>query len=148
MLFKRFSVLALLLVTLFAHLLFGQDSNSSLLVICFGENGHVALETVSTEASLDTPPYGDCEEAQDCHDIVLALEHGERMLLPQPVAFDQALAWSTQVLNLYIEPYFSQESPSPTATRLPFSAFQEPDALVAAKPTAQIETLSHTVLLI
>jgi hypothetical protein len=150
MFFKRFSVLALLLLTLFAHLLFGQDSNSSLLVICFGENGHVALETVSTEAnSPGTSPHGDCAEGQDCHDIVLALEHGERILLPQPASFEQSLAWSTRVLNTYIEPYFSPDSPALQATvaRLPHTPFTDPPAF-GAQPTAQIETLSHTILLI
>lgn len=158
MFWKRLGILGVLLTTLFAHLIFGQDSAQQLLVICFGSNGHVAMEAVeatSTQNSLRSQHSADlqttrhCAETQDCHDVVLALDHGERMILPSTdLNWDQLRA-SAQTQHfgagIALVPPLEAIS-SPTGLRQgPEHHFGKPPQ---ASTLAQRETLTHTILLI
>lgn len=144
MFWKRFGILSTLLFALLTHLFFGQHDTASMLVICFGEDGHVALESVNAPLPQSTAPR--CEHNTDCHDIVLALEHGDTVFLP-PVSHalrdleHKQVLWNAHLS--FISQWLTASEAAPTLETLR-SNTSPPPLLV----TAQRKTLTHTILLI
>lgn len=143
MFWKRLGILSTLLFALLTHLFFGQHDTASMLVICFGEDGHVALESVHTPTAQNTSPH--CEHNQDCHDVVLALEHGDTVFLPPSSQALQDLEHDQILWNAHLS-FISQWLAVPAAvSSQPARSLTSPPPQLA---TAQRETLTHTILLI
>ncbi len=169
MFWKRLGLLGFLLTTLVAHLIFGQDNSHSLLVICFGDNGHVAMESldvshhtqnnalpdahalepIAVHAHAETSQkLAHCESTQSCHDIILALDHDDHMVLPNTALDWNDLHEAAYTLHRFITPYPSRDSVILPVSVARISPDQPRDLATPSAITAQHETLNHTILLI
>lgn len=168
MFWKRLGLLGFLLTTLMAHLIFGQDNSHSLLVICFGDNGHVAMEALDLSHHTQNPSLPDahalepiavhaheavapklarCKDTQSCHDIVLALGHDDHMVLPTATLDWGPLHEAAYTLQRFLTPYPSHSLTLPVSVAR-ISPDNPQDFGTPSAITAQHETLSHTILLI
>lgn len=145
MFWKRLGLLGFLLTTLVAHLIFGQDHNQGLLVICFGNNGHVAMEALDVSEPVQNAPH--CDDTQTCHDIILALDHDDPMVLPGATRDWEPLHEAAYTLQRFLTPYLAEDTGA-TLTLARLRSNAPPDFGVPIAVTAQHETLNHTILLI
>lgn len=139
-----------ILTALVLHLFFGQHDASAPLVLCLGEDGHVAVEStqsVSETGSAPSQQSGEhrchaCHTDHNCRDIALSLGHSDHhyLTLKMPVSqLAEQLALSGRLQVVQVDAFFSPELPALTlAARQPLH--------LPHRDTAQ--SLQATVLLI
>lgn len=140
----RFAKYIYVLIALCGHILFGQHDISSQLVLCFGEDGHIALETLQHEPhdaiivakqAQDSVHCMGCPMEEDCKDIAISFTHDELYDTQKSPSFIGELVKNCN----NIQPYRVQFAHLP----------QAPPAQTARPPdTETTQTLKNTILLI
>lgn len=141
---RSFAKYILVLLALYGHMLFGQHDMSSQLVLCFGEDGHIALETLQHEPheamlmakqAWDSVHCLGCPIEEDCQDITISFSHDELYDTQKSPRFIGTVA-KTRVA---IQPYYIQQTILPLA----------PPEQTARPPNIEsTQTLKNTILLI
>ncbi len=125
------------------HLFTGQHSHASTLVLCMGDDGHIAIEVLqhTDHVTVQTHPEI-CSDAEKCKDILLSLGHDD--LLISDVQRDVLSASQAAALRVSDSLIINA-----TPDFLVFAEdFPDADILEHRLYTAQIQTLKHTVLTI
>lgn len=126
------------------HIFTGQHSHASALVLCVGDDGHVAIEAVQHQAHTghleDVSEHAKiCSDAGECRDISLSLGHSELVIssinqdvLHQLRDASLNITWLHTVDFPVFKPHDIES----------FTYLEHHDR------SAQIQTLKHTILTI
>lgn len=113
----RYAQALFILTALVLHLFFGQHDAPAPLILCLGENGHVAVESTQllseagTDLQMHTGTQADslCPAEKNCRDIALSLGHSDHYLtVKMPVSqLAIQLAQSGLLRIAQVEAFFS-----------------------------------------
>ncbi len=144
---KCFKAPLLVLLALVMHLFVGQHDSSSALILCLGDDGHVAIEMAqhpSHPAQIEQAGehlLNACPETENCQDIVLAFDHQEIAVKQEARPLLLPLIFQSLLTTVFPE----RTEPEFYAFRL--SALSQGD-LSFRDLSSQSQTLKHTILII
>ena len=150
---KWLKVPLFILFVLLIHLFSGQPNSEAAVVLCLGNDGHIALEVAQHQPHVaqisDQPDHPNaCPESENCQDILLAFGHQEMLTVPKFKSdILQPFLHSVQDAAL-IYSFLELQDLSETSIK-PISLAELPRTYSKHRASsAQIQTLKHTILTI
>jgi len=143
-----------ILFALLIHLFSAHQNSTTAVVLCLGDDGHIALEVAQhqphhAQISDRVEHPSRCAESENCQDILLAFGHQEMLAVPKFRA--ELLLPSLDPVRAATLVYALREFQDLAETSLPplsLAALPQADLTHHRAFSAQTQTLKHTILTI
>jgi hypothetical protein len=151
MFFKWIKLPILVVLALIIHLFSAQHDSASALVLCFGDDGHVAFELVQQQnahVNSQTDQVDVCSESTNCHDVLLTFSHQE-MIAPPTFESNSLQSFLNLVHHTSLVYAFLELQNLAEVSLQPINRAETPTMYLKHRASfAQTQTLKNTILTI
>lgn len=145
---KCFRFPLIVLLALVMHIFVGQHDSPSALVLCLGEDGHVALEMAQhanhpaqiNQIEQAAAHFSNCDASENCQDILLSFAHQDMSLSSKAKPLSLPLFYHALFAGAYSQASIAEPK-----------LFYRPEPhrdLAYRDLSSQNQTLKHTILII